>query len=341
MELSKTIIQGKLLYSNANSFAKAKKMYLHRYEQYYKSDSIFEADEIFDDEHLTIEIPRLVRQLYEKTFKNTSDLLQYCAQFAISGFIDAWLLKDGVITIYKHVEPISDKVAVKEYIKGRDLIEEKGREQDAINALNKAIEKYDNHAQAYERRAKVNFILKKYHDAKRDYGKSIKIDETNPYPYYGRAEVYILEEAWGEAVADLEKSIKLSVALQSIYWKSRRNKAICHMKLEEYEKAAFDLKLFTNRKFRPGDSNIEWLPWANYQYGIVLIELEKFEEALEAFEKIGDPNESDMKDVSPSLVLRNIGIAKMEVGQNGYIKDLKDASDLGDKVASKMLKEIA
>lgn len=339
MELFKTIIQGKLLYSNPTSFAKALKLYEHRIESYYKNDIVFAAEDIFDTENNIIEIPRLVRQLYEKTFKNTTALLEYCSQFAVSGFIDAWLVNEGNILIYKHLEPISDKVAVKQFIKGRDLITETGREQDAIDALNKAIEKYDNHAMAYERRGRVNYILKKYHDAKRDYGKSINIDDSNPFPYFGRAEVLMIEENWEEAIADLEKSIKLSVALQPIYWKSRRIKSICHLKLKQYEPAEFDLKLFTNRKFDESNPNFEWLCWANYQYGVTLMELEKYDLALEAFEKATiDPN-ANLREIPRSQAIRSKAVAKKELGQNGFIADLKEASKLGDKIAKKLLAE--
>lgn len=340
MDLVKTIIQGKLLFSNANSFAKSLKMYEHRIEAYYKNDIIFEPEDIFKEEELVLEIPRLVRQLYEKTFKNTVALIEYCSQFAVSGFVDAWLIHEGNILIYKHLEPVSDKVAVRQFIKGKALADEEGKEEEAIDALNKAIEKYDNHALAYERRARVNFILKKYHDAKRDYAKSLTIDATNPYPFAGRADVHILEEHWEEAIEDLETTIKLSVALQSIYWKSRRKKAMCHMKLNQFEKAEFDLKLFTRRNFTEDDPNFEWVPWANYQYGLVLNEVEKYDEALVELEKAKESLDK-LKGIDTPEFLRNMGIAKKNAGKNGYIKDLKEASKLGDKKAKELLKELS
>lgn len=341
MELYKTIIQGKLLFSNSNSFAKALKMYELRVETYYKNDIIFEADDIFDEEKLTMEIPRLVRQLYDKTFKNTVTLIEYCSQFAISGVVDAWLIQDGKISIYKHLEPISDKIAVKEYIKGRELINEKGKEQEAIDALNKAIDKYNNHAMAYERRAKVNFMLKKLHDAKRDYGKSITIDDSNARPFLGRAEVLIHEENWQEAITDLDKAIKLSVALQPIYWHARRLKSICHMNEKEFDKAEFDLKLFTKRSFSEDNPNIHWVPWANYHYAEVLMELEKFDDALVEYEKASADDIGEIKGISKALIIRKRAIAKKELGKNGVLADLKQASELGDKIATKLLKELS
>jgi len=338
MELQKIIIQGKLLYSNEKSFAQALKMYTHRIETYYKNDVIFEAEEIFNEENLTIEIPRLVSQFYEKKFKNTVALLSYCSQFAVSGFIDAWLVNEGNILIYNHLEPVSEKVAVKEFIKGRDLATEAGKEQEAIDALDKAIKKYNNHALAYERRGRVNFILKKYHDAKRDYGKSINIHSTNPFPYFGRAEVLMIEEDWAAAIEDFEKSIKLSVALQPIYWQSRRLKALCHIQLKQYEDAAFDLKLFTKRKFKESNPNYSWLATANFHYGEVLTELDDLEEALAAFEKA---TETELKGIDKAEAIRKKAVVKKELGQNGFISDLKEAADLGDSVAETMLAEVS
>ena len=133
--------------------------------------------------------------------------------------------------MYNHMEPTSDKVAVQQYIKGKSLVDQKGKEEEAIIALNKAIEKYDGHAQAYERRAKVNFMLKREHDALRDYNKSIGLDPSNPYAYLGKAEVYISKKEYQEAVDCLQMTIKKSVALQTVHWHGRRLKGKLHLKL--------------------------------------------------------------------------------------------------------------
>ena len=91
-------------------------------------------------------------------------------------------------------------------------------------ALSKAIEKYDRHAQAYERRAKVCFRMKNYHDAARDYTKAINIDPTIPTAYFGRARVHMLNKDWELAIEDFNNTLKKSIALQPIYWKSRKLK---------------------------------------------------------------------------------------------------------------------
>jgi tetratricopeptide (TPR) repeat protein len=95
----------------------------------------------------------------------------------------------------------------------------------------------------------------------------------------------MIKEEWQEAIENLDESIKKSIALQTLYWKSRKLKAECHIQLKEWQKAAFDLKLFTNRAFESDNPNKFWVRWAFYQYGLVLLEMEDFPEALRAFDK--------------------------------------------------------
>lgn len=338
--LLKTIIQGTIEFGTQKAYDMAVKMYKSRAENYYKNDVMFEIEEIFFPENFSLSIPRLVKQVYDKSFKNTSALLEYVVQFGVSGELDIWQLKEGKIKHQKHLEPSSDKAAVQSYIRGKKLVDETGKEEEAIASLNKAIDKYDRHAQAYERRGKVNFILKKYHDAKRDYSKCLKLDPNNPYAYYGQARVQILEADNEEALTSLEFAIKKSVALQSIHWKARRNKGKLHLELEQYEKAAFDLKLFANRKFDTDNPNYKWKKQGHFLYGQSLLGLDKHLDAIEQFELALDMDE-DQYDVPNSEILRFRGLAKKQGGQNGYIKDIKDAAEMGDSAAVELLKEIA
>lgn len=336
----KAIIQGRLEFGNDKSYQKVRKMYDYRTENYYKGVLVFTAEDVFKDEELSMEIPRHVSQITEKNFKNTCSLLEYCAQFALAGSIRAWQIDEGNIMHYAIIEPDSDKVAVRSFLKGRKLVKQIGKENEAIKALTKAIEKYDRHAQAYERRAKVNFILKKYHDAKRDYTKCINIDPTIPTAYYGRAKVHILEENFQEAVNDLEQATKLSIALQSVYWKAKKIKAECHMKLKQFDKAAFDLKFFSKRIFKSDDPNFAWGRWGHFNYGVVLLELGDYKEALIAFTHALE-TEMGAGKIEDKDILRLRGMAKKNAGKTGYLKDIRDAAKLGDLQAKSLLKEFA
>ncbi len=335
----KTIIQGRLEFGTQKSYEKVTKMFQQRLETYYKTDVIFKFEDIFKEEELSMEVPRFVGQVTEKAFRTTTGLLGYCAQFAIAGSIRAWLINEGEIVSFETLEPASDKGAVQSFVKGRKLVKVKGREAEAIEALSQAIEKYDRHAQAYERRAKVNFLMKNYHDALRDYNKCIHIDATIPTAFYGIAKIHMIREEWEEAIKNLDESIKKSIALQTLYWKSRRLKAECHMHLKEWHKAAFDLKLFTNRAFDAENPNRFWLRWAQHKYALVLIEMDEAAEALKAIEKaINMPDIQDGITEGEMLTIR--GMAKQKAGKNGFVKDIKEAASKGDKRAKNMLKAI-
>lgn len=341
MSLYRVIIQGKLDFGNQKSFDKAKKMYDYRLENYFKTDSIFKlSDEIFKDEDLSLEIPRYVGQAFEKTFKNTTSLLEYCAQFAVTGVIKAWQTDSGKVLNYKDIEPQSDKVVVMAFQKGKKLSKKAGHEEEALTELSKAIEKYDRHAQAYERRGNINLILKKYSDAARDFKKTIGIDPSNPMGYYGLSKVHIIKKEYQDAIDNLELVCKKSLALQSIYWKARRTKADCHFQLKQFDKAEFDLKLFTKRKFASDDPNFGWKRHAFYNYGRVLFELEKYVDAIQAFQAALDMDTSDSIDnIRMEDIYYYLGSSKKRAGKNGYVSDLKKASEMGNKSANKMLVE--
>lgn len=334
----KTILQGRIEFGNEKSYSKVYKMFEYRTETYYKNNIIVEQEEVFNLELLSLEIPRYVGQHTEKSYRNTIDLLQYCAQFAISGEIRAWQTEKGTILKYAYIEPESDKVAVINFRKGKELVGSKGKEAEALEALTKAIDKYNRHAQAYGKRGEVNFMLKKYHDAERDFNKCLAIDDTIPDAYLGIANIAVLQKDYQKAIENLEKAIKKAIALQPIYWKSRRIKADCHIKLKEYEKAAFDLKFLTLRKFTSDNPNYKYKKQNFTKYGMVLIELEQYPEALDAFAEI-EKIEDDSMPFDEGEFYVNRAIAKHKSGKSGYIKDFKMATELGVKRAATLLKE--
>lgn len=338
MLLYKTIVQGRLEFGTDKTFNTVLTQFQNRSEGHYKNELIFKEEDIFVPEEYAIVIPRYVGQSSEKWFKNTMILIGYCSQFAVAGSLRAWMTNEGKILHYYPIEPNSEKIVVQSYLKGKALVKKKGKHDEAIDALSKAIEKYDRHAQAYERRGKVNFILKKYHDAERDYNKSLTIDDTNSHAYFGRAKIHSIHEKYEEAVADFEKALKTSVALQPLYWKSRRRKGEIHMKLKQWEKAAFDLKLCSNRKFSEDDPNFPWQRAVLFNYGLVLIEQEDYLNAISVLDRclVADVGNKKTK---KAVILRHLGIAKKKAGKKDYKKILKLAVEEGDKVAANILKD--
>lgn len=279
----KVIIAGSLEFGTARSFQKALKMYLHRAEVLYKNQLFFTAEDIFMEDSITVSIPRFVKEPIElRWWKNTLSVIEYVAAFATGGNVSLWRLDSGKILEHVVVEPKGDKIAIKEFQQGREIIREGGKMDEAMQALTRAIEKFERHALAYERRGFVNYRLKNYDDALYDYSKSININPRNAEAYYGRAHVHLMNKDTEKAIADLDMATKTSIALQPLYWKSRRLKGNCHLELEQYEKAAFEYRLFTKRNFAKDDPNRKALKDVYFNYGRVLLALDKAEEALEA-----------------------------------------------------------
>jgi len=336
----KTIVQGRLEFGTSRSFEKVLKMFIQRAETYHKNQIIFEPEELFDEDKLTLEIPRFVGQVSEKIYKNTISLLTYCSQFAVTGSIRAWMSDSGRVMHYHLMEPTSDKVAVQSFLKGRKLVKVKGKEEEAIAAFDKAIAKYDRHAQAYERRAKVCFGMKNYHDAARDYTKAIGLDPTIPTAYFGRARIHLINKDYEAAIEDFNHTIKKSIALQPIYWKARKLKSECHIKLKQWDLAEFDLKLYSNRKFGEDDINNNYVRWALFQYALILIKKNENILAIEKLNKALEIEPQKRGDIKEGEIIRARGIAKKAGGKNGFLKDIKAAAKLGDKQAINLLKRM-
>jgi len=339
MTYYKSIFKGRLEFGSPKSYEKVVKMYQHRVENYYKSDVLLNEEEIFDEEATCINAPRIITQGSEKSWKNTFSLLEYIAQFAVAGNMGAWMTEEGKILHHGIVEPKSDRVAVQAYIKGRELINEEGKEDEAMAALSKAIEKYERHAQAYEKRGHVNFILKNYKDAVYDYSKSIDLNPMNPEAYMGRGKIYFLEEKFDEAIKDLEMAVKNSIPLQPIYWKARRLKAKAHLIQQDFKGAVQDLKFYSKRRFKIGDPNLMWKRWATFNYGKALLETGEYKEAVVAFEDTMKIEEGS-DDIKQADKLYYRGLALKKAGKTGFRKDLKEAAKMGSEKATTLLAEI-
>jgi tetratricopeptide (TPR) repeat protein len=336
----KTIFSGRLEFGSPRSYEKVTQMYEHRVENFYRSEILLKGEEIFDEESHSLNVPRFITQASDKTWRNTINLLEYVAQFAVAGDLSAWMTDEGKVINHKVVEPKSDKAAVQAFLTGRKLVKEAGRETEAKKALSQAIEKFERHAKAYERRGFVNFQLKNYSDALYDYNKSIDINPGNPDAYLGRAFIYIHQNDLDKAIDDLNQAIKRSIPLQPIYWKARRIKGELHLRKEDYKAAILEFKLFTARKFLSTDSNYEWRKYAFFNYGKALLAAGAYKEAVNAFNE-ASKLESGAEDCSDAELLLHRGMALQKAGQAGYLKDWKAAADQGSKRAAELLEATA
>jgi len=337
--IHKTIISGCLEFGNARNFEYVTKTYTQRAETHYRMDVLFKCEDIFVEETATLNIPRYIGQATYKSWDNTIKLLEYIAQFAVAGDLSAWMTENGQVIKQAMIEPKSEKVAVQSYLAGRELVKEEGRENEAIAALSTAIEKYERHALAYERRGYLNYKLKNYTEALEDYTKCIAINASRPEPFIGRAAVRIMQGKDGDAIGELEKAIKQSIPLQPIHWNARRLKAECHLRREEYKEAATELKFFTQRAFAADNPNFGKLRKAWFNYGKALMALNEFTEAQKAFNSALETPELK-GDVTNAELLLHRGMALRQGGQSGYLRDWKAAADQGLARAAELLEEV-
>jgi tetratricopeptide (TPR) repeat protein len=280
------------------------KMYEHRVQNFYKADH-FLKEECLDADTFSINVPRLIAMGPEKAWMNTVKLLEYLAQFALSGSISAWLVREGKILKYAVIEPKSDKAIVQSFIRGQKLSAQSGKEKEALEALTEVIDNYQSHAQAYERRGYVNYALGRTADALYDFNKCISYDDSIPAAYYCRAKIHMQKEAFEDAIGDFELTTQKAIALQPIYWKARFQKGECHLKLQEYAEAAREFKLFINRAFAKDDPNFMRRKEAHYRYAQALVALKDYEKALtvlEAAQKISDKSSKQLNDAIAALL---------------------------------------
>lgn len=332
----KSIFSGHLEFGSPRSYEKVLKMFQHRVENYYRNDILLkETEEIFNDESLSLNVPRLITMCPKKTWKNTVNLLEYLAQFAIAGSLNAWMIDDGKVIGQSLIEPQSDKAAVQAFLNGRQLVQD-GKEDEAMKSLNRAIDKFARHALAYERRGFINYRLRNYKDAMYDFTKSIDINARNPEAFLGRAKVKIKQGDLEGAISDFASGIKTSIPLQPIYWHMRRLKADCHIELEQFEKAIIELKFFTRRQFTPDNPNYKWRKKAFLDYGKALLEIGEFAESVKQLNnavKIEDGREPNIE--AEQFLYR--GIALKKAGKKGFVKDWKEAAHLGSEQAQALL----
>ncbi|HHG86420.1 MAG TPA: tetratricopeptide repeat protein [Bacteroidetes bacterium] len=249
------------------------------------------------------------------------------------------MTNEGKILRHGIIEPKSERTAVQAFLKGKELSKAKGKESEAMKALNRAIEKYERHAQAYERRGHVNFILKNYKDSIRDYTKSIELANNNPEPFYGRANVKLKLKDWEGAISDFASAIKTSIPLEPIYWQARRQKGMTHFDLGQFKEASVDFKFFCNRIFKPDNPNFNWRRKVWFLYGKTLLELEQYPQALEAFEMVLTFNEGNDKILETDKLYFKY-LAMHKAGKRGYRKGLEEAAKLGSKEAAQLLKSL-
>ncbi len=330
------VFKGHLDFGNQRTFAKVQHHWQSRVESYFKNNLLFKPEQVLDADTFSLTVPQQKLNGSEKLWRMTMELFRELAQYATAGYVASWCIGDAGVIAQTFVEPAGDKVAVQEFLRGRQLVGVPGKEVEAAEALSRAIEKYERHALAYERRGYVNYKLGNYNDALHDFSRSILFNKHHPDAYYGRGKVRMIKNDWANATEDFDLAVKNSLALQPIHWLARLRKAECLVHLKKYAEANKELKLFLGRNFAETDPNYRYQRRASYLLGKTLLGMNDPSGAIDAFDRAlaistGEDQRSEME----SLLHR--AIAKHQMGRPEYALDLRTAALMGSVEAAQLL----
>ena len=278
----KIIISGQLQFQSKRVFDKVVEQYLHRMENYYKNDILLKAEDIFNEEEHNLYIPRTVRSGSDRDWQNTHNLLERVVSFSIAGSINMWRLNLGRVVDHHVLEPKSDRTTVQLFNRGRELVNQSDSEQDALKMMTKVVDRFERHAQAYERRGLVNVRLGNLDDALYDYNKSLGINPGLPEAHYGRGLVYNRLGEPEKAAIDFEAVTQNSIPHQSIYWMAQVALGDAYLRTGRMADALRVYNLFTKRKQRIGSLD-RYDRRVAYQLGRLLLQADRRTDALAAF----------------------------------------------------------
>ncbi|MEM6876984.1 MAG: tetratricopeptide repeat protein, partial [Bacteroidota bacterium] len=248
---TKVIFAGQLEFGTSRNFENVQTQYAHRMEHYYKNDILLKPESIFNPDERTMDIPRTVVTSTDRQYKNTVNLLERIATFSIAGDLNIWRLNGiGQMMDHRLFEPRADRTTNQLFRKGREMLDQAEHIGEAKELLTKAIDNFERHAVAYERRGVINYKLGNHKDALYDFTKSIKIYASKPESYYGRGLIYFSkeEEDLDKAIADFGTVAKYAIPHQKIYWLAKRMRADALRKAGRTDEARKDYASFVNRK---------------------------------------------------------------------------------------------
>lgn len=335
--LAKAIFKGQLDFGTQRSYEQVLKMYQWRVENYYKTDILVNEEEIFNEELLRLTIKKFSIPSTRKSYRNTYMLLDYVAQFAVSGNIGMWLSEEGTIVKDAFIEPSGDRAAVLLFKQGQKALAE-GDFEKAISYLNKSIKKYPKHSTAFEVRGQAYEALNDIDNALASYRESVKLFEQNAKPYMCMGKIALAQKDYASAASNFGRVLKYAIPHEPDYWIARYQKAEMHAELGEMEKAAMEYRFFCLRKFKPENPNFNLKRIAHLKWGQALLAAKKNDEALKVFDLL-----YKIKNVEDDLEKHTIhfwrGKARHAVGKKGYCEDWKKARRGGIAEAKVLLKQ--
>nr|MBP7273088.1 hypothetical protein [Saprospiraceae bacterium] len=251
-------------------------------EVYYKNDLLIKQPSTeFQEASQNFVLQSNLPNPSEKSWRNTINLLESTAQFAVAGMIHCWLMdatNPNVCVQYVAIYPNSDKEVVQNYLQALALLQDDNK-KEAIQYFDKTIDRFSKHSFAFERRGYTNYLLGNDDAALDDFCKAIAFNNELPEAHVGKAMILLRRGEKQEAIAEIMQAIQATIPQDWVYWRARLIKADCNMMDGNYADAVADLKYFTKRKFAAHDPNNEWRKYAFYKHAVALMHLHDYTNA--------------------------------------------------------------
>ncbi|KAF1354731.1 hypothetical protein BDV97DRAFT_307945 [Delphinella strobiligena] len=185
---------------------------------------------------------------------------------------------------------------------------------DSLDDMNKAIELDPSLIQSYVKRASMHLEAGRREEASADFEAALAQDDKDPDIYYHRAQLHFILSEFGEAAKDYQKSIDLDSAF-----------IFSHIQLgvTQYKMGSVASSMAT---FRRCMKNFDKVPDVYNYYGELLLDQQKYQEAVEKFDRAVEMEQKERITGMNVLPLINKALALFQ-----WKQDFTAAEDLCQK----------
>lgn len=185
---------------------------------------------------------------------------------------------------------------------------------DSLDDMTKAIELDSSLIQSYVKRASMHLEAGRREEASADFDAAIAQDDKDPDIYYHRAQLHFILSEFGEAAKDYQKSIDLDSSF-----------IFSHIQLgvTQYKMGSVASSMAT---FRRCMKNFDKVPDVYNYYGELLLDQQKYQEAVEKFDRAVEMEQKERITGMNVLPLINKALALFQ-----WKQDFTAAEDLCQK----------
>jgi import receptor subunit TOM70 len=179
-----------------------------------------------------------------------------------------------------------------------------GENDEALKDMDKSVELQPSLVQSYIKRASMNLEQGNPEAAERDFQLALEQDPDDPDIYYHRAQLHFIRQEFSEAAKDYQKSIDLD-----------KDFIFSHIQLgvTQYKMGSIASSMAT---FRRCIKNFDKVPDVYNYYGELLLDQQKFQEAIEKFDTAVEMEKSSKPLGMNVLPLINKALALFQWKQN-------------------------